>query len=311
MSDQPASPAAAPDRPRPTTAARVAALPPHLAPLSRARAVLNPTGVGAGGAIVAALALQRVGPGDPLLATWAMVLLLGGGFVATMLRGRTFQRANADGQARLSAGDPIGAAAIFDENARRFRWFGGWHAASVFNLALCRMRQGRLDEARALFASAARSPGARAVPQVPAAARFHGATCAALLGELLDADALVDEGERVLGREKSKLQLLARSVVLLRRGHADEARALLEAEWREGESALLADVMRALRIVRAFATVHGSRTDADVRVAADLLAGARPFRAGDYDWLGAQWPEMRAFLVEHGLVDHGLVDREV
>lgn len=302
----PAAPAAT--RAPPTPRAQVAALAPHLAPLSRARAVVNPIFLGIVGGTIGAVVAPSFVPVDPVVATWSMILFVGGGFVATLSRGRTFQRANQEGLARLAAGDPVGAAAIFDENARRFRWYGTWHAASVFNLALCRMRQGRLDEARGLFSSTMQAFGAKSIAQVPAAARFHAATCAALQGDLHDADALVVEGEKLLGKERSRLELLAKSVVLCRRGHPDEARALLEQHWREGEAALLADVMRALRLVRAYATLRGSRTPDDERTAADLLAGARPFRAGDYDWLGVSWPEMRAFLEEHGLVARGLVD---
>jgi hypothetical protein len=55
-------------------------------------------------------------------------------------------------------------------------------------------------------------------------------------------------------------------------------------------------MLRALRIVRALAAeMAGAREQVP-----DLLVGARPFRPGEYAWLGAGWPEMARYLEANG-----------
>ncbi len=55
-------------------------------------------------------------------------------------------------------------------------------------------------------------------------------------------------------------------------------------------------MVRALRIVRAFA----AESIGSPALVPDLLAGARPFRPGEYAWLGARWPEMARYLDANG-----------
>ena len=76
------------------------------------------------------------------------------------------------------------------------------------------------------------------------------------------------------------------------------ARVHRHIRWTELERSTAADLVRAFRVIRAFAAEQAGG-DAAVQ-SSDLLAGARPFRAGEYAWIGVRWPELARYLAARG-----------
>jgi hypothetical protein len=75
--------------------------------------------------------------------------------------------------------------------------------------------------------------------------------------------------------------------------------ARLDERWHEYEALLTGDIVRHLRVVRAFARAAAGPREAGT--AAMDLASARPAYPGEYALLAAEWPEMAAFLAAHEL----------
>jgi hypothetical protein len=127
------------------------------------------------------------------------------------------------------------------------------------------------------------------------------ALCAVLLDELDTAArwaTKLREGSAGALAPITRLHLAVEALVALRRGRAQEARLAFDQSWAEIERTTAADLVRGLRIARAFAAeAEGGETAA---LAPDLLAGARPFRPGEYAWLSASWPEMARYLEAKG-----------
>jgi hypothetical protein len=96
----------------------------------------------------------------------------------------------------------------------------------------------------------------------------------------------------------TRVHLAAEAIVRLRRGEAVCAVQLLDQAWDEIERSTAADLVRGFRVVRAFAgeTAGGTATASS----SDFLAGVRPFRHGEFAWLGAGWPEMGRYLEAKG-----------
>jgi hypothetical protein len=92
--------------------------------------------------------------------------------------------------------------------------------------------------------------------------------------------------------------LLAEASWLCRYGARAEAAKLLDESWAELEATCTGDLLRPLRVVRAFAHADGPRSGG---VAEAALPTLRPAYPGEYTFLGAKWPEMAAFLACHEL----------
>lgn len=93
--------------------------------------------------------------------------------------------------------------------------------------------------------------------------------------------------------------VLVDSVVDLRGGRAKAVLARLEASWAELESSLTGEVLRPIRLYRAFATAQ-TLDERSSPMVEPLLAALRPARVGELDHLAVAWPELGAFLHQHG-----------
>lgn len=225
-----------------------------------------------------------------VLAQWGPLLVLGAVFGAFYLRFRSFAAANKRAVDLLAQGDAAAAGEAFRRLAR------GWlapRAVARFNLGLALLRLGDVRGARDAFAAL---EGSRAKGLLPTSAALV-ALCDAVLGDVDAADQWAAEARRRAASPSAttRVHLAAEAVVRLRRGDAAGAARLFDETWGEIERCTSADLVRALRIVRALAADAAGRTGAG-----ELLAGARPFRPGEYAWIAAGWPEMRRYLAEHG-----------
>lgn len=90
----------------------------------------------------------------------------------------------------------------------------------------------------------------------------------------------------------------SRAVLLCRSGRPEEAATLLDGGWADYEATSSGDLMRPLRVVRAFAHAVGPRSGG---VALAALPMVRPNYPGEHAFLGTNWPEMEAFLATHEL----------
>ncbi len=195
----------------------------------------------------------------------------------------------------MARGESAAAAEIFRGLARTPL---GPRGVANLNLGLALLRLGDLRGALEAFALSERR---RTVSKAyrPMGAAFI-ALCSALLGELDASERWVEEARKrsASPAANTRVHLAAEAIVRCRRGDVDGAARLLHQTWGEIERSTAADLVRAFRIVRAFA---GESAGGPFAASAnDLVAGARPFRAGEYAWLGAGWPEMARYLEARG-----------
>jgi hypothetical protein len=228
-----------------------------------------------------------------VLGQYVPLVAIGGVFWLFYSRFRSFAAANKQGVDLMASGDAPAAADVFRQLARRPLAPVG---AARFNLGLALLRTGDLTGALDAFATAERS---RSKALRPAAAGFI-ALCDALAGDLDAADGWVAEAQQraTSACSVSRVHLAADAIVRLRRGDAASAAQLLERSWTELERSTAADLVRSFRVIRAFAAEQAGGDAASQ--ASDLLAGARPFRAGEYAWIGSRWPELARYLAARG-----------
>lgn len=130
------------------------------------------------------------------------------------------------------------------------------------------------------------------------------AVCAALVGDTELARTWLAEAatRRKTGyydREFDATIGLARAVTECRSGAPEEAVRLLEDEWTAFEQGARGEIVRPLRVVRAFAIATSNTRNAGMAEAALQLT--KPAYPDEYTVLGAEWPEMKAFLAAHSL----------
>jgi tetratricopeptide (TPR) repeat protein len=228
-----------------------------------------------------------------VLIQYVPLFALAGIFGLFYWRFRSFAAANKRAVDLMASGDSAAAADAFRRLARAPLAPVG---VARLNLGLALLRLGDLRGALEALAAAERSRLKALRPMVAALI----ALCDALAGELDVAERWIAEARRRAASPASttRVHLAAEAIVRLRRGDALGAARLFDETWGELERCTAADLVRAFRVVRAFAAV--SAGGAAVAQAADLLAGARPFRAGEYAWIGVAWPEMARYLAANG-----------
>jgi tetratricopeptide (TPR) repeat protein len=221
-----------------------------------------------------------------------LVLVL---FAVYLLRARRFARRNQAGLDLLAAHDLDAAATAFRDVARQ----GSFAAIANFNLGLTLLRMADVRGALGAFAAAERAGGRRGRGLLGAAVAGDLALCNALLGQLEAAEAWALEARRRVQRpgHANRLHVVAEAILLCRRGDAERAARRLAESWSEIELTTSADLARGLRLVRAYAVERAGGTNGEVEA---FLAGARPFRAGEYGWLSAGWKEMEVWMAVKG-----------
>jgi hypothetical protein len=252
--------------------------------------VTGGVGVIAGGALVSIMA-----GASPVIA-WVVLATSFGGLVWRMRR-RMRQLTEAVGL--LNQGRSDEAMAAFREIARTSS--GGIRAVALHNYGVCLMRRGDVVDALGIFCEIAAKKATRtaAAANIRAALPFTIALCFAQLGDVPAAQQWLTEAKRKKSPAHIRNDLIVDAMILLR-SHKDAAAVELFAKhWREIEAMSHGRSLREWRVRRAFALQNTGATSADVE---EMLAGTRPFERGDYDHLGAHWPELQVFLAEHRLV---------
>lgn len=199
------------------------------------------------------------------------------------------------------------ALAIFESAAAR--WKGRLHARCVVrtNIAHTHLRAGRIDEAIAAYVEVERDRSVLYTSGPRLLATVELAVVYGLAGLPDAAERWIAECRARLARSKDERMFfaarlcLAEAVVACRRGNPKAAVENLERHWTKLRFSLTADAMRAVEVVRAFAEAQSVGVR-EQNVVAQRLVQLEPTVRGEFDYLGARWPEMQAFLASHDLV---------
>jgi hypothetical protein len=233
-----------------------------------------------------------------------VVVLTAIGIVLTTRRMRRCMDGVNDGIAALGRGELDRARDLF------------WHwseqapiarasAVARHNLGWTLMRRGELQEAIAIATNneECHADALKAVALFPTSA-VDLALYHALAGHLEEAQAWFAKAEQRSNESCAPgfpaMKAYVRALIECRKGNCVEASRLLDERWGECETSLTGEVVRPIRVVRAFA--HAATGPRNAGVAETLIASARPIAfAGEYDFLAVAWPEMAAFLAAHQL----------
>ncbi|NVJ24660.1 tetratricopeptide repeat protein [Myxococcus sp. AM011] len=202
------------------------------------------------------------------------------------------------GAALLDAGD-LGAAQRALEDADGYALRPPERVLTRFQLGLCALFQGRVDAARAAFLALSRGWRTKEMPDVYVAAPDMLAACLALQGDLVEARHWLEEAHR--RRRPGVVNLSLGEVLILCREERYGATVRLLDDRREFVEKSTVLYRKLLRVIRAFAwdaltTEEGANQGEEPK---DL----EPFRPGEFNSLGGQWPRMEAFLRARGLTD--------
>lgn len=172
------------------------------------------------------------------------------------------------------------------------------------NLGWTLMRMGKLRDALGVLedSEAQQGQGIRSVDMYATTA-LDLTLLHALLGDVSAAESWM---AKVAGREPAGPQpwylgvkAFARAVLDCRAGRTEEAARVLDDRWAELEAVLTGEILRPLRVVRAFA--HAGAGPRGAGIPEMQLANTRPAYPGEYDFLGVDWPEMATFLAAQRL----------
>jgi tetratricopeptide (TPR) repeat protein len=123
----------------------------------------------------------------------------------------------------------------------------------------------------------------------------------AIVGDLELAEKVYDQAASRISPARRGQLALANLLIHLRRGAFKHVVEMPDEEWYCAEGAFGQASMKRLRVLRAFAMNNLPPTPQTREQIQSYLAGVRPFRRGEFDYLAAKWPELNAFIVEAGL----------
>lgn len=194
---------------------------------------------------------------------------------------------------------------VFTRTQAAYAKQAAYEGAASISLGNAQLWAGRLDEAISTFATIERKRAVLFSSSIRTLAAVHLTLAQALAGQL-------DASERWASETRSRIAknrddridyaarlCLAEAVVLLRRGRAEDASALLERNWTIMREILNGNTMRAAEVLSAFA--ESTRGVRQSNTMAERLLRVEPTLPGDFAFLGVKWPEMQAFLDAHGL----------
>jgi len=220
-----------------------------------------------------------------------------GAVVLALREGKRLTERNDELLRRLEEGRVDEAIEGYTDVARTSR-SSAHRSVALANLAVALGRRGDHERAMSVLALCEKE-------FKPAAKRAYGQHVAltashfvALLGDHAGADLWLAEAKK-RGVSRALLETCWTSfIAAMRRNEFQLALDEISSRWARLEATTNAASMRRIRVLRAFALHQVGRKD-EVDAA---LEGTRPFAAHDYAGLATEWPELRAFLVDHQLV---------
>jgi hypothetical protein len=194
---------------------------------------------------------------------------------------------------------------VFSKNRSAYAKKPGYEASAALALGHAQLWGGHHDEAIGTFAQIEKKRAVLFSSSVRTVAATHLALAQGLSGQLDAAEKWCAEARaRIAINRDDRIDYAARiclaeAVVALRRGRPADATALLERGWATMREVLNANTLRVAEVVRALAEAAGGLRQTNT--VAERLLRVEPVIAGEFAFLGARWPEMRAFLDAHGL----------
>ncbi|MBI3832522.1 MAG: hypothetical protein HY291_23570 [Planctomycetes bacterium] len=113
--------------------------------------------------------------------------------------------------------------------------------------------------------------------------------------------ALFEEARETDAGENSQSLLLAEALCLCRKNEFNKADDLIRRHWRVAAGRQIETYMRAVRLVWAYALTQLPPAPEREQEIVKLLGGVHPCKPGEFDHYTGRWPELKAFLVKHGL----------
>jgi hypothetical protein len=235
------------------------------------------------------------------------VVVVGAPFVQTAFvqaQARRYNRTAQPGHLALTAGDAATAQREFSEARAKVRWPGSLRRLGDYNRAFALIREGKLALAIELLSESDRRGG---VINLDGAIAGALALAYGLAGDVALATDWLAETRRRYGRYTAAgirvpafAYTLSEAAVELRAGEAEVVRRRLENQWTQLENSVTGNILRPMRVLRAFALAQtgGPREAALVD---SMLAALRGGSTHDIQYLGAAWPEMKTFIAAHGL----------
>lgn len=246
----------------------------------------------------------------PLPWGWILAGLFAVGSAAwiawTLRRAKRFSAENEAALAMLRAGELDAARERFAALVKRWPRPRNLNHVALFNLGWTDLLAGELEHARERWAQIEVELDLKTRAGFVTLLPCRLAYVDALLGNLDDARRwLASSRER--GAEDAANRAVieawetaAEAVVACRAEEPGKARARFAERWRALEDAATGEVLRPLRVLRAFA-IHAASNGADGAEVERVLAPVREHAGRELLHLAARWPAMRAFLAERGL----------
>jgi hypothetical protein len=277
-------------------------------------------GVGSFGAVCVSLVLAgalflgiwllarvwTAGTYQPGVAELIICVIVGATVVVLWRERRTqaFMREGFDIAAQLEAGELAAAEQRLEAMCRTLSRSSPYHPLIVFNRGIAFLRAGRPDRAIALFAAVLESgrfenPKTSFHAFYPALLSAIAIACA-IKGDVAEAERWQGLAHDQAGSARAGALVLMETYIGLRCGRYAVVVKDAEANWAKAEACLLGTQMQALRVLCAFGLANINQESVHDERIRQFLAGARPCRPGQFDYLAIHWPEFRAFLVEHG-----------
>lgn len=173
------------------------------------------------------------------------------------------------------------------------------------NLSWTLMLEGRLEEALTLIEDTA-TYYARGLAShgMLSTTRVDAGLYNALLGKLDAAASWLEKAREPLAASPRPtfpgMLAILEAVIACRTDRADEAVVVLERALAEHEAAMTGELLRLIRVTRAFA-LAASGSPRSQGMVEQVLGDMRPRYAGELTYLGTAWPEMAMFLAAHRL----------
>jgi len=218
---------------------------------------------------------------------------------------RRYNRIAAPGHLALTAGDAMTAQREFAEARAKVRWPGFLRRLGDYNRAFALIRQGEFAAAIELLSDLDQRGG---VLNLDGAIAGAFALAHALAGNVELAEDWLAETRRRYGQYRASgvrvpafAFALSEAAVQLRAGQAEIVSNRLANEWTQLENSVTGNILRPMRVLRAFALAQSSGPR-DAALVDSLVAALRGTSTRDIDYLGAAWPEMHVFMSAHDLI---------
>ncbi len=180
-----------------------------------------------------------------------------------------------------------------------------YQSSARASLAFAELMGGRLAAAIEVYAQVERAQGVLFSSGVRTTASTWLAFAYALRGDVPAGQKWATEARRRLTKNNdnrlsyASQMCLAEAALAIRAGEAERGVSLLDAGWLNLRESMTANTMRVAEVLRAFA--ESSRGPRGYNVVEERLTRVEPVVPGEFDFLGVEWPEMRAFLAAHKL----------